>query len=100
MSFSRRGSFQLVFVMQPAEDFSGRDARILGQLLPPSVRRKPLQPFFRVGGDTGTQGRMRTAVQGQITSETKERTERVSNRAGETNHNSGWHKLRLVGKRL
>src|SRR5260370_30826835 len=57
----RRDSCQLVLMMQPAEDFSGRDARISRQLVPPSVWRKPPQPCFRVGGDTGTPSRMRTA---------------------------------------
>src|SRR6266851_10444124 len=62
VSFSRRSLFQLVLVMQPAEDLSGRDARISRQLMPTSVWDRPPQPFFRVGGDTGTQGRTRTAL--------------------------------------
>ena len=49
-------------VMQPAEDFSGRDARISRPLVPTSVWRKVPQLSFRVGGDTGTQGRMRTTL--------------------------------------
>ncbi len=63
VSFSRRDSFQVVLVMQPAEDFSGRDARVSRQLVSTSMWRKPPpQVLFRVGGDTRAQGRMWTAL--------------------------------------